>query len=266
MFTPTLSPSASHRYRTSKKNASIVLLGMPGTGKSTLAVIASMACRRRIVDMDDLFQDAAGFSTVRYRKQFGAANYNLRQEELLRSVLLEHDTDAIIVINGASLERNGQALIQEFAKMHPVVLVLRDLPSLQTYLGGPDMWKIEDWLALTAPRLRQCSNYEFYNIPEVLVSINAFPNVPAAPAFLTLKRAQRTFLKFLSLIISREDSVDPADTSIPLLEPGYPLSDVATKLRTYTCAIQVPLKDLLVEGADVQDLETGADAFEIVVN
>jgi shikimate 5-dehydrogenase len=240
---------------------------MPGTGKSTLAVIASMACRRRIVDMDDLFQDATGFSTIRYRKQFGAANYNLRQEELLRTILLEHDTDAIIVINGASLERNGQALIQEYAQLHPVVLVQRDLPSLHTYLGGPDMWKIEDWLALTAPRLRQCSNYEFYNIPEVSVSSsNASADVTAAPAFLTLKRAQRTFLKFLSLITSHEDSVDPADTSIPPLEPGYPLSDVATELRDYTCAVQVPLKDLLAEGADVQDLETGADAFEIIID
>ncbi|RYF40277.1 MAG: hypothetical protein EOO38_22135 [Cytophagaceae bacterium] len=96
-----------------KPNASIVLIGMRGTGKSTLAVIASIACRRRVVDVDDMFQEATGFSTARYRKQFGAANHNLRQEELLQSVLRLHDRDAIIICNGGSLERNGQMLMQE---------------------------------------------------------------------------------------------------------------------------------------------------------
>jgi shikimate 5-dehydrogenase len=50
------------------------------------------------------------------------------------------------------------------------------------------------------------------------------------------------------------------------LEPGYPLSDVATELRKYTCAVQVPLSDLLAEDANIQNLEYGSDAFEIVVD
>jgi shikimate 5-dehydrogenase/shikimate kinase len=265
--TPTPALSPSHGRRSFTHDASIVLLGMPGTGKSTLAVIASMACRRRIVDIDDVFQDATGFSTIRYRREFGAGNYNLRQEELLRTILREHDGGAVIVINGASLERNGQALLQEFAGTHPVVHVLRDLPSLHSYLGGPDMRKLKDMLALTAPMLRRCSNYEFYNIPEVrLPSVDPSDDQTVAPAFLTLKRAQRTFLKFLSLITSPENTDAPTNTSIPPLEPGYPLSDVATELRKYTYAVQVPLEDLLAERVDVQNLEIGSDAFEIVLD
>jgi shikimate 5-dehydrogenase/shikimate kinase len=265
--TPTPALPANHGRRVFKNDASIVLLGMPGTGKSTLAVIASMACRRRIVDVDDKFQDATGFSTIRYRREFGAGNYNLRQEELLRTVLREHDRGAMIVCNGASLERNSQTLVQEFAGTHPVVHVLRDLPSLHSYLGGPDMRKLKDMLALTAPTLRRCSNYEFYNIPEVRVAgVDASADQPVAPAFLTLNRAQRTFLKFLSLITSTMSSDDPAETPIPPLEPGYPLSDVATELRQYTYAVQVPLEDLLADNVDVQKLETGSDAFEIVLD
>lgn len=240
---------------------------MRGTGKSTLAVIASIACRRRIVDIDDLFQEATGFSTAKYRKQFGAANHNLRQEELLRATLQAHDKGAIIVCNGGSLERNGQALMQEFAKTHSVIHVVRDLHSVHEYLGAIELSRLKDMLAFTAPMLRRCSNYEFYNISETALTTSAaLVDEPTTPAFLTLKRAQRTFLKFLSLITSRESSDGPIGSSIPPLEPGYPLSDVATELRKYTCAVQVPLADLMAPDADIQRLELGSDAFEVVVD
>ncbi|KAH7088245.1 type I 3-dehydroquinase-domain-containing protein [Paraphoma chrysanthemicola] len=263
--TPVPAPTLRYHRRDFKPDASIVLIGMRGTGKSTLAVIASIACRRRVVDIDDLFQEATGFSTARYRKQFGASNHNLRQEELLQTTLRLHDQGAIIVCNGGSLERNGQMLMQEFAKTHPVVHILRDLQSIHEYLGGVELRRLKDMLAFTAPILRRCSNYEFYNIAETGAVHASSPRSPqAAPAFLTLKRAQRTFLKFLSLITSGKNASRPV--GIPPLEPGYPLSDVATELRKYTCAVQVSLSDILAEDANIQSLEYGADAFEIVVD
>jgi shikimate 5-dehydrogenase/shikimate kinase len=240
---------------------------MRGTGKSTLAVIASIACRRRVVDVDDLFQEATGFSPARYRKQFGAANHNLRQEELLQTALRVHDLGAIIICNGGSLERNGQILMQEFARTHPVVHIVRELHDIHEYLGGIERQRLRDMLAFTAPILRRCSNYEFFNIAETsTVRPTGVSTTPAAPAFLTLKRAQRTFLKFLSLVTSSKDASGPRGTTIPPLEPGYPLSDVATELRKYTCAVQVPLSDLLDEDVNIQNLEIGSDAFEIVVD
>ncbi|KAF2033722.1 hypothetical protein EK21DRAFT_98122 [Setomelanomma holmii] len=238
---------------------------MRGTGKSTLAVIASIACRRRVVDIDLLFQEATGFSTARYRKQFGASNHNLRQEELLQTTLRQHDQGTIIVCNGGSLERNGQMLMQEFARTHPVVHIVRDLQSIHEYLGGIELRRLRDMLAFTAPILRRCSNYEFSNIAETRAVRASSPQAsPAAPAFLTLKRAQRTFLKFLSLITSGRDASRPV--GIPPLEPGYPLSDVATELRKHTCAVQVPLSDLLAEDVNIQSLEYGADAFEVIID
>lgn len=244
-----------------------MLIGLRGTGKSTLAVIASIACRRRVVDIDELFQEATGFSTAKYRKQFGAGNHNLRQDELLRTALRTHDKGAIIVCNGGSLERNGQILMQDFARTHPIIHILRDLQSLHDYLGGIDLDRLKDMLAFSAPILRRCSNYEFYNLPETSLTGSVAENdQPSTPAFLTLKRAQRTFLKLLSLITSHGQADGSIGASIPPLEPGYPLSDVATELRNYTCAVQVPLAEILDESVDVQRLELGCDAFELVVD
>lgn len=250
-----------------QRDASIVLIGMRGAGKSTLAVIASIACRRRVVDIDDMFQEATGFSSAKYRKQFGASNHNLRQEELLQSVLRLHDKHAIIVCNGGSLERNGQMIMQEFAQTHPVVHIVRDLQSMHEYLGGVEIDRLKEMLAFTAPILRRCSNYEFYNLSEARASRSACSDDPfAAPAFLTMKRAQRTFLKFLSLITRWENADGPKSAAVSPLEPGYPLSDVATELRTYTCAVQVPLSLVLAGSTDIQMLEYGADAFELLIN
>ncbi|PSN66786.1 hypothetical protein BS50DRAFT_573587 [Corynespora cassiicola Philippines] len=264
--TPTPLPSSSDFSRCFEPNASIVLIGMRGTGKSTLAVMASVACRRRVVDVENLFHEATGFSTAKYRKQFGASNHNLRQEELLRNALQTYDKGAIIVCNGSSLERSGQALLMEFAKSHPVIHIVRELSSIHKYLEMLDLAKLQDILAFSAPIFRRCSNYEFYNVSETKAAHSVVPvNQPSVPAFLTLKRAERTFLKFLALITSEENTRGTIEDPFPSLEPGFPLSDVATELRKYTCAVHVPLSVLVSEDVDIEELEFGSDAFEIAV-
>ena len=156
--TPVPTSSPHEIRRVFEPDASIVLIGMRGTGKSTLAVIASMACQRRVVDIDDLFREATGFSTAKYRKQFGASNHNLRQEELM----------------------------QDFAATHPIIHIVRDLYSIHEYLGGVELRRLRDMLAFSAPILRRCSNYEFYNVPELAPARSNTPSdQPIAPTFLT---------------------------------------------------------------------------------
>jgi shikimate 5-dehydrogenase len=220
-----------------------------------------------VVDIETLFHEATGFSTAKYRKQFGASNHNLRQEDLLRTALQTWDKGAIIVCNGSSLERSGQALLQDFSRTHPVIHIMRELPSIHQYLEVLDESKLQDLLAFSSPIFRRCSNYEFYNMSETKAAYSIAPvNQPSVPAFLTLKRAERTFLKFLSLITSEGNTSGAYQSSIPPLQPGFPLSDVATEQRKYTTAVQVPLSVLLADQADIEGLEFGSDAFEIVVN
>lgn len=264
--TPTpLSPPVDSR-RIFEPNASIVLIGIRGSGKSTLAIMASTACRRRVVDVENQFQEATGFSTAKYRKQFGASNHNLRQEELLRNILQTHAKDAIIVCNGSSLERSGQVLLQEFSEKHPVIHVMRELKSVHEYLEVLELSKLQDIVTFTAPIFRRCSNYEFYNISETKAAFSVAPaNQQSVPAFLTLKRAERTFLKFLSLITASESEPDASQGVPTPLEAGFPLSGVPVELRKYTCAVQVPLSDLSSGDVDIETLEFGSDAFEVVV-
>ncbi|KAF2019742.1 hypothetical protein BU24DRAFT_386825 [Aaosphaeria arxii CBS 175.79] len=265
--TPTSTPTPSDHHRALELNKSIVLIGIRGSGKSTLAIMASAASNRRVVDIESLFHEATGFSTAKYRKQFGASNHNLRQEEILRNALQVHDTGAIIVCNGSSLERSGQALLQEFSKTHPIIHIVRDLESVHQYLEVLEMSKLQDLVAFSGPIFRRCSNYEFYNMTETKVAFSVAPaNQSSVPAFLTLKRAERTFLKFLSLVTAEEHIKQGQLNPMAPFEPGFPLSEVATELRKYTCAVQTPLSVLLSESVDIEELEFGSDAFEIVID
>ncbi|KAF2855546.1 hypothetical protein T440DRAFT_385896 [Plenodomus tracheiphilus IPT5] len=269
--TPGTPVSASPRdgRRIFDSQASIVLIGMHGTGKATLAMMASVACRRRVIDMETVFLKATGFSAMAYRKQFGLPNRSLRQEEILRTTLQTHNKGAIIVCNGGfSLDSSSQGLLREFAMTHPVIHITRDIRSVHQYLGTAEESKLRDLLALSTPVFRRCSNYEFYNLSETNAShLSVAPaHQTSVPAFLTLKRAERTFFKFLSLVLSPQNTYGKDKGVLPTLDPGhFPLSYVPLELRNYTCAVQVLLSDLTSGNVDIEELEFGCDAFEIVV-
>lgn len=249
--------------------ASIVLIGTHGTGKATLAMMASVACQRRVVDMESLFQHATGFSTTAYRKQFGSSNRSLRQEEILRNALQKYDKGAIIVCNGSfPLDTPSQGLLREFAVAHPVIHITRDLRSVYQYLGAADEAKVRDLIAFSTPVFRRCSNYEFYNISEKDAShLSVAPaHQSSVPAFLTLKRAERTFLKFVASVLSPQNTHSTVRSVLPPLDPGhFPLSYVSLEHRHYTCAVQVLLSDFTADEVDIEEFEFGCDAFEIVV-
>ncbi|KAF2820585.1 hypothetical protein CC86DRAFT_304532 [Ophiobolus disseminans] len=267
--TPALPTSPHEVRRIFDSRASIVLVGIPGAGKSTLSLMAAAVCQRRIVDVENLFQQATGCSMIEYQKQFGGSNRNLRHAEILQNALQTFEKGAIIVCNsGYRLDAKSQVLLQEFAKTHPVIHVMRDSRSVHQYLDTAEESKLQHVLAISTPLFRRCSNYEFYNLDETKAAHHSVmpAHQPSVPAFLTLKRAERTFFKYLSLVLSTQNTHGKIQSAIPPIEPGhFPLSYLATEQRSYTCAVQVLLSDVVIEEVDIEELEFGCDAFEMVV-
>ncbi|KAI1856905.1 uncharacterized protein JN550_013612 [Neoarthrinium moseri] len=271
------SRSASHSPRTKavkvsvpnhfEPDASIVLVGMRGSGKSTLAIIASTAMKRRVVDTEQVFFDATGLSTTAFKKTHGSIEYRRRQYSILEMILNRHRTDCIIV--SSWMERSVQTLLAEFTAAHPVIHVVRDETAIADYLRVTDSVKFRQLLDYSASIFRACGNYEFFNVSEGLSQVNDMHlaettamdhgGEPKSPApYLTLKRAERHFLRFLALIM-------PKDT-IPYIESAFPLASIPTEKRQFTYAMSVPLSQLMGGGMQIEDLETGADAIEIVVD
>src|SRR5262249_22125957 len=75
--------------------------------------------------------------------------------------------------------------------------------------------------------------------------------------YLALKNAERHFLKFLAHATRAKD--------IPSLEDAFPLSQVNTEDRTFTYAVSIPLSAAMDQSLDIEAVEEGADAIELIV-
>ncbi|KAI0018605.1 shikimate dehydrogenase substrate binding domain-containing protein [Xylariomycetidae sp. FL0641] len=253
-------PSRSSHRGQFDPDASIVLVGIRGSGKSTLAIMASTAMKRRIVDLEKRFQEITGLSSTAFKKVHGALEHQRRQYGILETVLAIHSKNCVIV--SCWMERASHVLLERFATSHPVIHVTREFEAIQEYLKVTDRGKMRELLKYTSTTFRAVANFEFFNVSEKAPSIDnrdesTNEQKEAAP-YLTLKRAERHFLKFLSLVMPKG--------TIPFVESAFPLASVPTESRQFTYAVSLPLSRLLAGDLDTGEIETGADAIEIVVD
>lgn len=246
-------------------DASIVLTGIRGSGKSTLAIIASSAMKRKVMDAERAFQETTGLPSPVYKRQHGLVDYHSRQIQVLQDLFHRHQTNTIIVCTW--MERSVQAIFREYSTKLPVIYVVRDAKAIKEHLRVPDNARLKDLLDASGLVFRRCSHFEFYNVSEDLIKKNKADSLDglvtelderSAAPYLTLKRAERHFLKFLSLILQKG--------TIPFIESAFPLAAIPTEDRRFTYAVSIPLSTLLAKHVDIEAIETGADAIEVVVD
>lgn len=150
--------------------------------------------------------------------------------------------------------------MQQFAQEHPVIHVLRDTTSVQEYLGIKEDGKVSKLLDISDAIFRVCSNFDYFNYPErSAIGKDARSQSPSQlwTPYLALKNAERHFLKFLARATRAKD--------IPSLEDAFPLSQVNAEDRTFTYAVSIPLPAVMDPSLDIEAVEEGADAIELVV-
>ncbi|KAI9659953.1 MAG: hypothetical protein M1821_001305 [Bathelium mastoideum] len=241
-------------------DTSVVIAGVRGVGKSTLAIIASTALKRKVIDTERAFHDVTGLSSSEYKKSQGVADYQSRQAAVLRFTLEKYKKNTIIVCSWT--DRSIQAILRHLHGTVVLVYILRDARAVRQHLRVRDDSDLQPLLDASASVFRVCTQFEFFNVTEKPASHGE--NAPIeesdqriATPYLTLKRAERHFLKFLSLILPKG--------TIPFVESAFPLAAVPTEERPFTYALSVPLSALLADEIDIEELEAGADAIEIVV-
>ncbi|KAJ4138375.1 hypothetical protein NW768_002199 [Fusarium equiseti] len=240
-------------------DASMILVGMRGAGKSTLAVMASSAMERKVIDMEQAFQRVTGLSSAAYKAEHGSAECYKQQAKVFQGALQRHSTGCVLVCSW--MESRVQSLLREFASSHPVIHIVRDAEAIQNHLRFRDPTKIRNLLDVSNAIFRSCTNFEFFNVSEkasksLLARASMSERSPAP--YLTLKHVERHFLKFLSLVY-------PAGT-IPFADSAFPLSRIPTEERNFTYATSIPLTDILGDGVEVEEHVTGADVVQIVVH
>ncbi|KAK4570416.1 hypothetical protein LTR86_002496 [Recurvomyces mirabilis] len=251
----------SASFRTFDASSSIVLIGVRGAGKSSLGVLAATAYSRRLVEIDRSFFDTTGITPRDYRKTRGAEEFYKRHASVLAHTLNTHNTNSVIICGFADLEHDGATLLRTYAKTHPVFHVTRDAMGIQSYLQVWSVDRVQRLLRDTGPLLRSCTNFEFFNLTELLAAPaeQGVPDVTRSDGlFLTLKRVERDFLRLLRNVLGDRDR-------IPSHQSAYPLSQIFVHERPSTICTQVDLEDIVRRTADLDDIQVGADAIEILI-
>lgn len=260
-----------HTPRKFSPEASVVLIGIRGTGKSSLAVILAATTGRRLIDADRYFHQLAGCSRAAFKKDNDHAVYRQREAQVFESMLSDHQEDCVIACGAGSMEPSGQQLLREFAQTHPVIHVTRDPESIQSYLKAWDTQKVRHFLELSGPIYRGCSNLEFFNLSETAnrESIAKDGHDPSPGPrdsgsqtpipFLTLKRVQRDFLRFIAFVIG--DS-----TELNRQYASFPLSLLPVETCRFSSAVSVPFSELCERNLDIEELEFTVDAFELKID
>lgn len=224
--------------------------------------------KRRVVDAETAFQEGTGLSSLAFKRKHGTEEYRRRQTSVFEAIVASHSRSAIIVCSWA--ERSIQAMLSDLSQTNPVIYISRDVKAIQEHLRVLDDAKVADLVDATASIFRHCTQFEFFNVSEDFCKAKTqgedSPSItggqarqrPVAAPYLTLKRAERHFLKFLSLIFPRG--------AMPFVESAFPLACVAAEERRFTYAVTIPLSTLLSTDIEVDELTVGADAIELVVD
>lgn len=244
-------------------DASIIIIGIRGVGKSSLGFLAASAYNRKLVESERVFSDVTGSTSAAYRKLQGTVEYHRKHSEIFSDLLAKHDKNSVIVCGFSDLENDGAKLLQSFAQNHPVIYVTRDARGIQSHLRVWSTERIRDVIRASEALLRECSNYEFWNVSEQVeqqrptadANTHGYARASHGPS-LTLKRTEHDFLKLLRNIIGDQDRVRSHQSA-------YPLSQISVDRLDYTSAVVLSVEDIVNHHIDLDTAQIGADAVEL---
>ena len=255
-------------------NASIVLIGARGTGKSSLATIAQRTFCRKMIDVDDRSLQKTGI--VRWEN--GAQQCAQHGLMGLKTVLEDHDRGHVIVWRPECIDEAGLRLRKKYSQTHPVIHVTRFAAAVQAYLRISDPSKFNRALDLWNRIYRGCSNFEYHNLDEALLPESSTSvldatteSVPHArghtPRTLRLKRVEQSFVRFVRNILHPPTPVrqsggpDPIQPS--LCGGQFPLPPSRS---SYSYLLPIPLRQIISPDFDPEWLDCGADACQLEID
>ncbi|KAJ6602150.1 type I 3-dehydroquinase-domain-containing protein [Mycena sp. CBHHK59/15] len=249
-----VSPSNADRY---SRKASIVLIGMRGVGKTTLATIAAKALGWEILDTDTVFEQQYRTSIAQFISSRGWDAFRSIESEILHDLLRTHLTGKVIACGGGvvELERN-RSLLQAFRSHGLVIHVLREKDAVLQYLRESTHFPPyyhetakEAW-DRRAQYFRACCSFEFVSLTVPIPPAPAGLRDTVTPdQTLALKPVEDDFFRLLRFV----HGVDTNKVSVSHRSP-----------RSYFLSLSY--EDITQAIPVLEDLSLGIDLWELRVD
>ncbi|GAA5831576.1 hypothetical protein JCM11251_000755 [Rhodosporidiobolus azoricus] len=199
-------PALSRRPPIYESDATIVMIGMRGVGKTTLGLIAATSLRRHFGDADAYFESLQG-PISHFVGKHGWPPFRERETVILKKLLEERPKGWVIACGGGVVDRDENCeLLRKFKENGGVVVhVVRDKEEVVHYLI--DEHRKPDWgedfrsvWARRTPRYESLCTHTF-------ASLTAYPP-PASPQF-RMKHVETALVRLLRSIFGLASSHVP---------------------------------------------------------
>ncbi|KAK0718251.1 hypothetical protein B0T26DRAFT_676440 [Lasiosphaeria miniovina] len=253
--------STPKNERAFEPNASIVLVGCRGAGKRTLAFMAALHLRWRLVTEDHYFEKAMGLSRGQFLSQNGKELFARQNINVFKRMLDSNRTGCIIECGMSSFTDEAQDALRAYSATNPVVYIHREKEQISRLLDAADA----EQLLKADEKHRDCSNLEYYNLYDssndasVPGSGTSTPMDGRLPSPSKLLDAREDFLKFLDFITGR------AATRAWLASP-FSVAAIPPELRSYSYALRLRLSDIMDMEMEWEDFEARADCIELIID
>lgn len=227
-------------------NASIILVGIPRSGKRTLGIFAAAALGRRLVHSGQYFERVAGLSRPDYEAIHQDKKKLLEKDiEVLRRMLSENPSGCVIDCGSTSLYSGIAHYLRPYCRTHPVIHIQRSLLAVRKLFDISD-----DRARQLAKQHQSCSNFDYFNIEEP---------IHLRDSTFKLRDAQTDFVNFLRLV-SNPQPIDD-DESILAFSPDAPIES-----KLYTHALSLPVSAFGRQSEEFMALQGGGDVAMIHVD
>ena len=139
----------------------IVIIGMPGSGKSSIGKKFAEATGRPYIDFDEEIKEETGLTIPEFFERYGEEAFRDKETEIAKRY---KDFRGIVIITGGGVVKREQNM--RFLKENGLVLRLdRDLQLLETGNGRPLSSGKEDLLKIYEERKDLYEKYSDFRIP-----------------------------------------------------------------------------------------------------
>ncbi|KAH8681291.1 type I 3-dehydroquinase-domain-containing protein [Xylariales sp. PMI_506] len=241
-------------------DASIVLVGCRGAGKRTLGFIGATYLHRRLLTEDHYFEQGTGCSRTQFLEKYGRDALNRTLAMVLAQVLESNRFHCVIECGMGTWTQETQELLLHYAETNPVIYVHRDKEDIYKLLKIPV--SDAERLFLADQKHREHTNLEYYNLLDTSGEDNGTTESGLRSASMSsarLLKVKEDFARFLDLMTGQ-------GLTRSWVENPFSINAIPPEHRTYSFALRLRLSDLLTQEIDMTELESGADAVELIID
>lgn len=231
--------------------ASVVLIGMRGSGKSFIGKLAASVLNWSFIDADHYLEEKLQISVREFVRQHGWPAFRVAESEILEELLASNPTKHVISLGGGIVETaSARNLLKEWTKKGYVVHIAREIDEVLKYLGEETARPaygepIIDVFRRREPWFLECCNFEFVNYTgDTNGAVDQY-----VPESKTRTATKDEVTRFFQHITNQKPNLAP---------------NLAPEMRSYFLSLTYP--DIIPALPHIEELTVGVDAIELRVD